>query len=68
MRNVSPVLQQQVRAPAHLQDAARQPKDDTILHSVVLDEKVHVVASIKILECPVDVAIQSLGHVGIKVL
>lgn len=59
--------QQEEGRGAHLEDVVTQLEKDGVLHPVVLDQKVHVLAPLDVLELPLDVAAQRLGHVVLEV-
>lgn len=52
----------------HLEYVVTHFKHDRLLHPVVLDQKVHVLLALDVLEQPCDVATESLGHVVFEIL
>ena len=52
----------------HLEYVVAHFKHDRLLHPVVLDQKVHVLLALDVLEQPCDVATESLGHVVFEIL
>lgn len=51
----------------HLEDVIRQAEDDGRVETVVLDEEVHADGASGVAECPVDRALELLGHVVVEV-